>query len=230
MLVDYGSVPSPRLIETATNDVEKIPTSGKLIIGREPGEPGPGETVWAVLPSEDVVSRRHIEVFFKDDKTTVVMRDIGTEDQGSSSGTLINGRRVPALEMLELRNSDRILLGPAGGVELVFADVVTYSPEDFNCPGGMVYIKGSLLPGLNPAPYKIMMILLERYPDSVSVDYLGDKVWDEEKEARDPRTIQRAVQRLGKRLNDFFDRSPVRNPSIRFVTHEPKGYRLSLFD
>jgi hypothetical protein len=186
--------------------------------------------MWAVFPTEDVVSRRHIEVFFKDDKKTVVMRDIGSEEQGSSSGTLVNGKPIPALEVLQLSNGDRILLGQAGGVELVFSDVVTYSVEDFNCLGGMVYIKGSLLPKLNPAQYRILTILLEQYPDSMSVDDIGVKAWGEEKNPLDPRTIQRAVQRLGKHLNDFCHRSSLGNPAIRFVSNAPKGYRLSLFD
>jgi hypothetical protein len=223
MSTEFESKPSARLRVTATGDVRRVPFRGPLVIGR-----GPGETGWTVHAAIDGVSRRHIEVFFGDDLKTVVVCDTGNYGQGSTFGTFVNGVRIPPAQTVELKHNDRVRLGPLGGIELVFLDEITYVREDIVCGEGMVFIKDSqLLPQLKRTEYQIFQALLEHSPFAISLVALGESGWYPEEPPFDPRSIQRTVQRLAKRLDEEFGRSSLDNRSIRFVN---KGYRLCLFD
>ena len=152
---EYGSMPTARLIVKGTPDVWVIPSSGTLVVGREPGEGGV-----VVSAAQSGVSRRHVEVFFITDET-VGVRDIGTDGQGTPSGTFVNGEPIDPKVPVPLNHNDTIRLGPLGGVELVLLTLNTYKKEDIVCRDGMVYVRNSrLLPDLNTSHYKIFLTLL----------------------------------------------------------------------
>jgi len=217
MPYEYGSMPTARLIVKGTSDVWVIPSSGRFVVGREPGKAG-----GVVSAAIDGVSRKHIEVFFITDET-VVVRDVGTDGRGTPSGTYVNGDKIDPCVEVRLNHNDTIRLGPLGGVELVLLTLNTYTKKDIVCSDGMVYVKNSrLLPDLNTSHYKIFLTLLEAYPAVVSTKEIGLKGWAPYEPPED-KSIQRTVQRLRNILDNKFNRKNS-IPSVH------TGYRLELFD
>ena len=102
--------------------------------GRDPGVEG------AIAAAAAVVSRRHAEIRRQDGKYVLV-------DLGSFNGTLLNGRRIAAPEVLH--HQDKIELGH-GGPTIRFVDPANPAPRPAPQPAQIAIAPVQAAPELAP--------------------------------------------------------------------------------
>jgi pSer/pThr/pTyr-binding forkhead associated (FHA) protein len=186
--------------------------------------------------SDEVVSRRHIEITLKDGKYWI-------KDLGSTNGTLLNDDRIIAGNLYELKHNSRIGLGLEGTsarIVLVFkqtedtsiirgkqADAVLNAKMSavtwlkINDKKKEVSVDGKQKK-LSRKEYELLLFLYKNAGDVCSRDRIIEAVWSESK---DPSAISDAtIDQLIHRLREKVEQDPT-NPA-RIISKKAFGYML----
>jgi pSer/pThr/pTyr-binding forkhead associated (FHA) protein len=186
--------------------------------------------------SDDIVSRKHAEIVFKDGKYWI-------QDLGSTNGTMLNDDRILSGSLYELKHNSRIGLGMEGSsarIILIFkqtedTNIIRGKQQDAGTNTGMsnvtwlkiddkkkeVSIDGKLKK-LSRKEYELLSFLYRNTGDVCSRDRIIEAVWSESK---DPSAISDAtIDQLIHRLREKVEPDPS-NPT-RIISKKAFGYML----
>jgi pSer/pThr/pTyr-binding forkhead associated (FHA) protein len=186
--------------------------------------------------SDEVVSRRHLEITLKDDKYWI-------KDLGSTNGTLLNDDRIIAGNLYELKHNSRIglgLEGPSARILLIFKETedtniirrrgTETAPEEKISAVTWLKIddkkKEVLVDGkskkLSRKEYELLLFLYKNAGNVCSRDQIIEAVWSDSK---DPSAISDAtIDQLVHRLREKVEPDPS-NPT-RIIIKKSFGYML----
>jgi pSer/pThr/pTyr-binding forkhead associated (FHA) protein len=186
--------------------------------------------------SDDVVSRRHAEIVFKDGKYWI-------QDLGSTNGTMLNDDRILSGSLYELKHNSRIGLGMEGSsarIILIFkqtedTNIIRGKQQDAGTNTEMSNVtwlkiddkkKEVSIDGkpkkLSRKEYELLSFLYRNTGDVCSRDRIIEAVWSESK---DPSAISDAtIDQLIHRLREKVEPDPA-NPT-RIISKKAFGYML----
>jgi hypothetical protein len=186
--------------------------------------------------SDDIVSRRHAEIIFKDGKYWI-------QDLGSTNGTMLNDDRILSGNLYELKHNSRIGLGLEGSsarIILVFkqtedTNIIRGKQQDSGVNTGISKVswlkindnkKEASIDGkpkkLSRKEYELLSFLYRNAGDVCSRDRIIEAVWSESK---DPSAISDAtIDQLIHRLREKVEPDPS-NPT-RIISKKAFGYML----
>jgi pSer/pThr/pTyr-binding forkhead associated (FHA) protein len=186
--------------------------------------------------SDDIVSRRHAEIIFKDGKYWI-------QDLSSTNGTMLNDDRILSGNLYELKHNSRIGLGLEGSsarIILVFkqtedTNIIRGKQQDSGVNTGISKVswlkindkkKEASIDGkpkkLSRKEYELLSFLYRNAGDVCSRDRIIEAVWSESK---DPSAISDAtIDQLIHRLREKVEPDPS-NPT-RIISKKAFGYML----
>ncbi|MBN2463716.1 MAG: winged helix-turn-helix domain-containing protein [Dehalococcoidia bacterium] len=214
-------------------DVGKTFTLNKpvAVIGRRTSQHEPD-----IELNGDVISRRHIEILFRDDRFWV-------KDLGSTNGTMLNDDRIIAGNLYELKHDSKIGLGVEGTsahTVLVFKEsestnIIHKKRSQAGKHGEALTVawlkideakKEVVIDGeeknLSKKEYELLLFLYKNAGNVCSRDEIIEAVWPESKDhsAISDATIDQLIHRLRLRVEP----EPA-NPS-RIISKKAFGYIL----